>query len=133
MAILEAHTPRQRLKLTLKRLGIRLLLLRYGWIRPRKRWDGPLRRVVILSQEKFGDTILLTALLRALKRARPDVWITVVAVRPMGEILDHCPYVDALHNLRTMDRKERRRLFRVRFDLLFNAKDHPSSTFVMLS
>jgi len=40
---------------------------------------GPLRSIVFLVSERYGDVILLTPVIRGLKRAFPDLEIHVVA------------------------------------------------------
>ena len=61
-------------------------------------FDGPLRSVAILPQEKLGDCVLLTPLIRKLKQARPELKIHLIAFsRASAAFLENDPDVTAVH------------------------------------
>ena len=88
--------------------------------------------MVILVQERIGDTILTTPLLKHLRHAFPRLEIDLVGVREDNEILRHDPYIDHFFNLHRMTLFQKRKLFRKKYDLLYHSKDHPSFTFLKL-
>jgi heptosyltransferase-3 len=89
--------------------------------------------IAILVQERFGDSILVTPLIRNLRNAFPDLEITLIGVRADNEILRHDPHISRFYNLYNMTFSDKKVLFRNQFDLLFNTKDHPSFKFLYLS
>ncbi|HYC76363.1 MAG TPA: glycosyltransferase family 9 protein [Planctomycetota bacterium] len=57
----------------------------------------PPRRILVLRYRFIGDTLLAVPFLRALRRAAPAAEIEVLVAPGSGELLQGCPYVDALH------------------------------------
>ena len=120
----------------LKSFLISALKFRYGKIAPDSLENFPSRefqRIAILVQERIGDTILTTPLLKHLHRAFPKMKVDLIGVRPDNEILREDPNIHQLYNLSTISGQEKLELFRQDYDLLFNTKDHPSFTFLWLS
>jgi len=89
---------------------------------------GPLNSAVVLMPELFGDTIVTTPLLQALRSIAPAAAITVVGTGPGVQLLVHDERVSRVIDMRLASREERRDLFGRRFDVLFSTKDHPSFT-----
>ncbi len=108
----------------------------FGIIKPISREmikEESLHRVAVLVQEKIGDTILLTPLLKHMRRAFPKMEIVLIGVRGANEILAHDPHINDLYNLRNISKEDKSALFHSQFDIIFNTKDHPSFTFLYLS
>lgn len=117
---------RQKLAGILQRLLHKPLLLPpYG---------GPLRSVVILAQEKFGDAILLTPLLGQLKRYFPQCTLHVVTFsKATCDFFQDDRNIDHLHIVKGNAWRYYRKILGQRFDMLFNTKDHPSTNFLLQS
>ena len=58
-------------------------------------WDS-VRRVLFVRLRSIGDTVLMTACLRALKTWRPDIEVSVVTEPLSAPILEQHPFVDHL-------------------------------------
>ena len=88
--------------------------------------------ICILGQEKLGDAILLIPLLKSLKQTFSDIQITVLATHHNYSLLNALPWIDGTVILP----KQPIRFFRLfknrTFDLLYNPKDHPSRTYLLL-
>jgi heptosyltransferase III len=96
-------------------------------------WDGPMRHVIVLAQEKLGDAMLLSPLFRLLKRNRPGVRIHVVVYGSSAAFFRYDPFVDdVLHGKRNYLRFFRD-VRRIDADLLYSPKDHASFTFLYQS
>ncbi|MCK4892957.1 MAG: glycosyltransferase family 9 protein [Calditrichia bacterium] len=120
----------------LKSWLISLLKYRYGIIKPRPLDNFPLehiKKVVILIQERIGDTILTTPLLKNWRHEFPHMEIDLVGVRDDNEILRDDPHINHFYNLNRLSAREQSELFKRKYDLLFNSKDHASFTFLSLS
>ncbi|NTV07204.1 MAG: glycosyltransferase family 9 protein [Chlorobium limicola] len=97
-------------------------------------YTGPVNSVIILAQEKYGDAILLTPLLRLLKRHFPDSALHVVTFsRATYAFFQSDRNIDSLHLARGNAWPYYRQLLSRRFDILFNTKDHPSTSFLFQS
>ena len=97
-------------------------------------FSGPLRSVAILAQEKLGDCVLLTPLVRNLRRAFPDLDIHIIAFsRASASFFRNDPEVTAVHLAKKQPRRYFREVLAREFDLLFNTKDHPSTHFLLQS
>jgi len=95
---------------------------------------GPLDSVAILAQEKLGDCVLLTPLVRNLRRAFPDLDIHIIAFsRASASFFMNDPEVTAVHLAKKQPRRYFREVLSREFDLLFNTKDHPSTHFLLQS
>ena len=120
----------------LKEFLISSLKLRYGKIASDSLENFPRREyqhIAILVQERIGDTILTTPLLKHLHRAFPKMKIDLIGVRADNELLRNDPNINQLYNLSKISGEKKLELFRQQYDLLFNTKDHPSFTFLWLS
>ncbi len=97
-------------------------------------YTGPVNSVIILAQEKYGDAILLTPLLKLLKRHFPDSDVHVVTFsRATYTFFQSDRNIDSLHLARGNAWPYYRQLLSQRFDVLFNTKDHPSTSFLFQS
>ncbi|UWX57858.1 glycosyltransferase family 9 protein [Chlorobaculum sp. MV4-Y] len=97
-------------------------------------FSGPLRSVAILAQEKLGDCVLLTPLVRNLRCAFPDLEIHLIAFsRASASFFMNDPAVTAVHLVKKQPQRYFREVLSRKFDLLFNTKDHPSTHFLLQS
>jgi ADP-heptose:LPS heptosyltransferase len=97
-------------------------------------FSGPLNSVAILAQEKLGDCVLLTPLVRNLRQAFPDLEIHLIAFsRASANFFMNDPAVTAVHLVKKQPRRYFREVLWRKFDLLFNTKDHPSTHFLLQS
>ena len=53
-------------------------------------------RIVIVAPSWVGDTVMMTPVLRALRKHRPGASIAVVARPPLVQLLDGCPWIDSV-------------------------------------
>ena len=93
-------------------------------------FTGELRSIVILAQEKIGDAILLTPLIYNLRHSFRDLEITVVVFSSKNAVLEKDQNINQLIIAKS-NPFAFLKLFRQKFDLLFNTKDHPSFTFLL--
>jgi len=97
-------------------------------------FSGTLDSVAILAQEKLGDCVLLTPLIRNLRRAFPALDIHIIAFsRASASFFMSDPEVTAVHLAKKQPRRYFREVRSHEFDLLFNTKDHPSTHFLLQS
>jgi ADP-heptose:LPS heptosyltransferase len=97
-------------------------------------FSGPLDSIAILAQEKLGDSVLLTPLLRNLRQAFPKLEIHVVAFsQASARFFMNDPDVTAVHLAKKEPLRYRKEVLSRKFDLLFNTKDHPSTHFLLQS
>lgn len=124
------------IKLQSKLLVIRLMKYWFGVIDqlpPAEISSLSLKKIAILVQERFGDTIVLTPLIKHLRSAYPHLEIVLVGVRSYNQFLENDINVNKLYNLRQTSSAEKNHLFSTKFDIIYNTKDHPSFTFLYLS
>ena len=95
-------------------------------------FSGPLNSVAILAQEKLGDCVLLTPLIRNLRQARPELRIHIIAFsRASASFFRNEPAVTAVHLVKQKPLRYLSEVRAAKFDLLFNTKDHPSTHFLL--
>ena len=95
-------------------------------------YDGPKNSILILAQEKFGDAILLTPLLRNLKTGFPSTSVEILAFSKTVSTFFHSDgNVDRVHYAKGAPLRYVREVLLRRFDVLFNTKDHPSTNFLL--
>ena len=90
--------------------------------------DAPLnlqdvRRILILRNDRIGDMIVTTPILRSLKHRNPELRIDVIASRINKEILRGNPYVDQVYVLETGYRKLIAQVWQMRrlhYDVVLN-------------
>lgn len=97
-------------------------------------YTGPCNSIVLLSQEKYGDAILLTPLLKLLKERFPDTTLHVITFsRATHSFFLADRNIDRLHLAKGNTWCYYREITGERFDILFNTKDHPSTSFLVQS
>jgi len=97
-------------------------------------YNGPLNSIVILAQEKYGDAILLTPLLQQLKQQFPDTAVHVVTFsKATHDFFRYDRNIDSLYLAKGNAAIYYRQILTHRFDMLFNTKDHPSTSFLIQS
>ncbi|NTV02701.1 MAG: glycosyltransferase family 9 protein [Chlorobiaceae bacterium] len=102
--------------------------------RPNRTFNGPLRSVVILARECFGDAIMLTPLIAALKKRHPETSIYVVAFRQIiFDFFSSDRNVTAVYHAKRDLKRYFLEFWPKRHDVLFNSKDHKSTSFLMQS
>lgn len=100
----------------------------------RSSYNGPLNTIAILAQEKYGDAILLTPLLKNLKKEFPETAIHLVTFsKAVTDFFSTDPNVTAIHFAKGNQITYIKSILHQKFDLLFNTKDHPSRTFLIHS
>lgn len=96
-----------------------------------QKFTGKLDSVAILATEKIGDSVLLTPLLRNLRHHFPKLEIHIICVKKASaDFFRNDPHVTAVHFIKEFIDYTRNVLSR-KFDLLFNVKDGPSTTFLL--
>ena len=99
-----------------------------------KTFFGPLNSIAILAQEKLGDCVLLTPLIRNLHKRYPDLEIHIIAFsQASAAFFKNDPAVTAIHLAKKNPLQYLKGVRSARFDLLFNTKDHPSTHFLLQS
>ncbi len=97
-----------------------------------QQFSGPLNSVVILVQEKLGDSILLTPLLGNLRVHFPDLEIHLVCFsKASTDFFSNDSNVTAIHQAKKGFHQYFRKVLCRKFDLLFNTKDSPSTHFLL--
>lgn len=95
-------------------------------------FTGPLNSIAILAQEKLGDCVLLTPLVRNLRKAFPGVEIHIIAFsQASARFFMNDPDVTAVHLAKKELVRYKKEVLSREFDLLFNTKDHPSTHFLL--
>lgn len=95
-------------------------------------FSGPLKSIAILAQEKLGDCVLLTPLIRNLRKRYPDLEIHIIAFsQASAGFFRNDPEVTAIHLAKKNPLQYLKEVRSTRFDLLFNTKDHPSTHFML--
>lgn len=121
------------LRRSVKYLLIRLMLFFLRPVQLKSRLDGEPKSIIILAQEKIGDAILLTPLLKNLRRAFPGIEIHLVAFSPVYPFFEGDPHVDVVYRVKQNYLSYFRDIRKKKFDLLYSTKDHPSFTFLYQS
>src|SRR5262245_16529809 len=69
--------------------------IRGGKVRPMPLAQA--RKILVLRPDEIGDVVLTTAFLRELRHAAPQAHIDLIVKGACRELVEHCPYVDAVH------------------------------------
>ena len=112
--------------------GAFLMSLVAGGSRSRTCPEEP-ESICILAQEKLGDAILLIPLFKELKRCFPSVSLTIIASRKNDSFLQSIPFVDEVYNPKSSGKSFHVFARQRSFDILYNPKDHPSRTFLIMT
>ena len=95
---------------------------------------GALKTIAILAQEKYGDAILLTPLLKSLKKEFPETKIHLFTFnKTIAEFFNTDSNIAVIHNVKGNPISYFKGIFCQKFDVLFNTKDHPSTSFLINS
>lgn len=119
-----------------KRAYQRMLLFIIGKLVPIRSKENPVnspKSMLIFVQEKLGDAILTTPLFKNLKLRFPGARIHIVIFNKASNIFDKDPNIFQIHNYKHNKAATIKNLKKLHFDILFNTKDHPSMTFILLS
>lgn len=54
------------------------------------------QNVLVVRLDEIGDMVLTAPMLRQLREAMPEAWITLVVKPPVKNIVERCPYVDQI-------------------------------------
>jgi ADP-heptose:LPS heptosyltransferase len=122
-----------KIKKAFKVTTIHLMKYLFGTVKNQLLEQNNIGSMAILAQERFGDLIALTPLLKHLRKAYPDAEIVIIGVTDIIEFLKHDENLDSVLNGKRIISRLSGKIFKKKFDLLFNTKDHPSFTFLYLS
>lgn len=116
-----------------RRRAVARLLQAFSSFR-RSRFDGKVRSIAIIMAGRYGDAILLTKLLRQLNAAAPDISLHLIVSRKTNSaFFKASPYVADVFCFKSGVREWLKLLLFTRFDVLFNPKDYPSNSSLILS
>jgi heptosyltransferase-2 len=76
---------------------LRTLRYTFGWRPPRIPLHQALS-ILVIRPDEIGDLVLTTSFLRELRRAAPLAHITLIVKTACPELVQHCPYVDAVYS-----------------------------------
>ncbi len=85
-----------------------------------------IQSVLILSQEKLGDAVLLMPLLKGLAQQFPGIKIDILCTRHNEDLFKSVPSVGDTFNIR--QNHELKRALQRKYDIFYSPKDHPSIT-----
>src|SRR5262249_45220100 len=103
--------PRLRHRLASPSIGrwvapLRTLRQLWGW-RPERIPLAKARNILVIRPDGIGDVVLTSPFLRELRRAAPRARIILLVKMGCRELVEHCPYADAVYSL---DFEHRKRL-----------------------
>ena len=116
-----------------KQVAISIIKIFYPKARRQTHPPQNIRSFVILAQERFGDLIVMTPLMKLLRQNFPQSEIVVLGVTDIIYFLKNDPHPDVLVNIKRCEKGTRKKLLAKQYDLLYNTKDHPSFTFQKLT
>jgi len=97
-------------------------------------YTGPTQSFVLLAQEKLGDAILLTPLLKHLRILFPESSLTVITFsKSVYDFFQSDSLPDKVFYAKGNLLSYIRNVLMNRYDILFNTKDHPSTNFLLHS
>ena len=110
-------------KFVTKRLAVMVIKYIFGIQESDKSFDGKADSIIILGQERFGDLIVLTPLIKKLRQSFPESQITLLGVTEMISFLYNDPNLTQVVNIKRTKGVIRRKILRSRYDILFNTKE----------
>ena len=116
-----------------KQAAIGIMRFIWGGLKPDPNIPPKFNSIIVLAQERYGDIIVLTPLLKKLRQSFPDADITVLGVTDIIDFLKPDKNLNFVCNIKRADDQTKQKVFSHTYDLLFNTKDHPSFTFIKLS
>lgn len=97
-------------------------------------YTGPTGSFVILAQEKYGDAILLTPLLKNIKTLFPQSTLSLLTFsKNTTDFFQSDPNIDTVLYAKANPLHYILSFLLRRFDIVFNTKDHPSRNFLIHS
>ncbi|MCG8341549.1 MAG: glycosyltransferase family 9 protein [Chlorobiales bacterium] len=97
-------------------------------------YTGPLSTIAILAQERYGDAILLTPLLKTFKKEFPETAVHLVTFsKAVTTFFKSDPNITTIHYAKGNQITYFNGILSQKFDVLFNTKDHPSTNFLLQS
>jgi len=121
------------LKKTQKRITIQLIKWFFGGIKTPTTYKGIPESIALLAQERFGDVIMMSPLIRMLKKTYPETEIYIISVNRIADYLKYDPNIKKVLKAKRPSNEDKLVLQANEFDILFNTKDHPSVTFLYLT
>uniref|UniRef100_Q3AQJ5 Heptosyltransferase n=1 Tax=Chlorobium chlorochromatii (strain CaD3) TaxID=340177 RepID=Q3AQJ5_CHLCH len=113
-------------------LVARLLQLLSGKHKQTQHYHGTPKSIIILAQEKLGDSILLTPLLKNLHQLFPQIKIHLVCFsKASATFFKNDSHITAIHQPKIDGLAYYRFIRSHTFDILFNTKDSPSTSFLL--
>lgn len=91
----------------------------------------PVKRIAILAQEKLGDAILLTPLLKKLSQDDPGRVIDLLVFGDNASFFEKLGFVGNIYKVKKHPWRSFRAIRRNRYDVVFNPKDHPSYSYLL--
>ena len=116
-----------------KRLAIMVIKSVLGKAETDLSFDGKVDSIIILGQERYGDLIVLTPLIKKLRQSYSQSRIIILGVTSAVSFLADDPNLNIVVNIKHLPAKKRKIIFHDHYDILFNTKDHPSVTFLWLT
>jgi len=124
--------PKKKKKRQLREAFAKFLQLTVPKRKSEGPFSGPLRSIAILAQEKLGDSILLTPLLKNLRAKFPDLAIHIITfTKASFNFFSADQDITAVHLVKYHPIRYFREVLSKEFDMLFNTKDHPSTNFLL--
>ena len=97
-------------------------------------YNGPKDSFLILAQEKIGDAILLTPLLKNLRACFPESSIDILTFsKAVFGFFQSDPNTNTVYYAKDNPPRYIGSILSRKFDILFNTKDHPSTNFLVQS
>ncbi len=124
--------PKKKKKRELRQAFSRFLQFAAPRKSHRNSFTGELRSIAILAQEKLGDSVLLTPLLKMLGAKFPKLEIHIITFSKASyNFFRTDSRISAVHYAKSNPIRYYREVLSKEFDLLFNTKDHPSTNFLL--
>ncbi len=133
LGMLMIHRLKEAYRYITKRLAILVIKSLCGKVETYLSFDGKVDSIVILGQERYGDLIVLTPVIKKLRQSYPQSKIIVLGVTSAVSFLADDPNLNMVVNIKRASAKKRKEILRDHYDILFNTKDHPSVTFLWLT
>jgi ADP-heptose:LPS heptosyltransferase len=116
-----------------KSATIKLIRALFGEIKPSANFNNRPKSIALMAQERFGDVIMMSPLIRMLKKNYPNSELYIICVNSIAEYLKYDPNIKMVLKAKHPSGDVKRFLKSTEFDILFNTKDHPSVTFLYLT
>jgi heptosyltransferase III len=124
--------PKKKKKRELRQAFARFLQFAAPRKNPCDSFTGEPRSIAILAQEKLGDSVLLTPLLKMLGATFPELEIHIITFSKASyNFFLTDSRISAVHYVKSNPIGYYREVLSKEFDLLFNTKDHPSTHFLL--